>query len=179
MAHPLRIRQKSALSGFHYQALNDRGDVLADLVWPHFAQAKNARLRWHPPDSPEADVQIRTPDGLYRIGFEFLSRGFSNEIRFTLHQGGEPLAVADVLTPKAALQRPQMHLLLPLTAQLVSVRSWGRVCYRLEQAGHTLGTVEEPHWFSLKRALLVTLPADLDLPVQGFMAFLVINAAFR
>lgn len=175
----IRIRQKSALSGFHYQALDERGTVLADLVWPHFAQAKNARLRWHPPNSPDADVQIRLPHAVYRIGFEFLSRGFMNETRFTLHQGGEPLAVADVITPKEALQRQQVHLREPVQAQLLSGRRWGRAGYRLEQAGQCLGTVEEPHWFSLKRELVVALPSTLELPTQMFIAFMVINTAFR
>lgn len=175
----LRIRQKSALSGFHYLALDDRQSLLADLVWPNFAQAKNARLRWDPPDSPDADVQIRMPQGLYRIGFEFLSRGFMNETRFTLHQGGEPVAVADVVTPKRALQRQQVHLLEPVSAQLLSARRWGRASYRLEQAGRCLGTIEEPHWFSVKRELVVVLPPALDLPTQLFIAFMVIHAAFR
>ena len=175
----LRIRQKSAWSGFHYQALDERGTVLADLVWPNFAQAKNARLRWHSPDSPDADVQIRMPQALYRIGFEFLSRGFMNETRFSLHQGGEPLAVADVITPKAALQRQQVHLRGPVCAQLTPARRWGRASYRLEQTGRCLGTIEEPHWFSVKRELVVALPPTLDMPTQFFIAFMVINSAFR
>jgi hypothetical protein len=175
----LRIRQKSALSGFNYQAFGVGGEWLADLVWPNFAQAKNARLRWHPPDSPDGDVQLRVSQGVYRIGFEFLSRGFVNETRYTLHQGGEPLAVADVVSPKRKLQRQQVLLRQPLPAKLTPANRWGRVRYRLEQADQCLGTVEEPRWFSVKRELVVALPPTLALPTQLFIGFMTINAAFR
>ena len=175
----LRIRQKSALSGFHYQAFDAQGALLADLVWPNFAQAKNARLRWHPDDSAEGDVQIRMPRGLYRIGFEYLSRGFLNETRYSLHQGAEPLAVAEVISPPDKLRRQEVHVRCPLTAQLKPAGRWGRVRYRLEQAGQCLGTVEEARWFSVKRELVVNLPATLDVPTQLFVGFMTINAAFR
>jgi hypothetical protein len=174
----LHIHAKSALSGFHFQAFDGRDDLLADLVWPFRAQAKNARLKWHPPNSPEGDVQIRMPQGLYRIGFEYLSRGFANETRYTLHQGGESLAVADVVLPKSKLQRQQIFLREPLAAQLVPDNRWNRMRYRLEQAGQCLGTIEEPHWFSVKRELVVTLPSTLNVPQQLFIGFMAINAAF-
>jgi hypothetical protein len=173
------IRQRSALSGFHYQAFDGSGSLLADLVWPNLPQAKNARLRWHPPDSPEADIQIRTPQGLYRIGFEFLSRGFFNETRYTLHQGGDALAVADVLTPKGRLRRQQIFLRQPLAAQWVPANLWSRGRYRLEQEGVSLGSIEEPRWFSLKRELVVSLPQTLEFPVQVFLGFMTVNAGFR
>jgi hypothetical protein len=175
----LRIRQKSALSGFHYQAFDAHSDLLADLVWPNFAQAKNARLRWHPNDSPDGDVQIRMPQGLYRIGFEYLSRGFLNETRYTLHQGGDPLAVADVVSPPSRSKRQEMHLRQPVAAQLKPAGRWGRVRYQLVQADRCLGTVEEPRWFSVKRELVVDLPSTLDVPAQLFIGFMSINAAFR
>lgn len=175
----LRVLQHSALSGFHYQALDAGGHFLADMVWPNFAQAKNARLRWHPPDSPDADVLIHMQDGLYRIGFEFLSRGLVNETRYTLHQGAEVWSVADVLSPKQSWKRQQVHLRQPLVAELAPAHRWGRVCYRLEQRGQCLGTIEEPRWFSLKRELVVALPPSLALPTQLFLTFMVINAAFR
>ncbi|WP_291013151.1 hypothetical protein [Hydrogenophaga sp.] len=175
----LRIRQKSPLSGFHYQAFDAQNALLADLVWPNFAQAKNARLRWYPNDSPDGDVQIRMPQGLYRIGFEYLSRGFLNETRYTLHQGAEPLSVADVMSPLGKLRRQEVHLRHPLAAQLKPAGRWGRVRYRLEQAGQCLGTVEEPRWFSVKRELVVNLPSTLDLPTRLFIGFMTINAAFR
>ncbi len=173
------LRQRSALSGFHYQAFDERETLLADLVWPNFAQAKNARLRWHPPDSPDGDVQIRMPQGLYRIGFEFLSRGFHNETRYTLHQGQGPLAVAEVISPPGRWQRQQVFLRQPLAAQLRPASRWSRIRYLLEQQGHCVGSVEEPSWFSVKRTLAVTLPATLDLPTQLFIGFMAINAAIR
>jgi hypothetical protein len=175
----LTLRQRSAFSGFHYQAFDAGHTLLADLVWPNFAQAKNARLRWHPQDSPDGDVQVRTSQGLYRIGFEFLSRGFHNQTRYILHQGGEPLAAADVISPTGKLQRQEAHLRHPLVAQIKPAGRWGRVRYQLEQAGKCIGTVEEPRWFSVKRELVANLPATLDVPTQLFIGFMTINAAFR
>lgn len=174
-----QVCQRSALSAFHFQALDMQGGLLADLVWPHWPQAKNARLRWNAPDSPTSDIQIRMGEALYRIGFEYLSRGFTNEIRFTLHQGGEPLAVADVLHPKGAgLKRMKLLLQHPLRAEFSPANRWGRVRYRLEQNGQCLGTVEETRWFTLKRELTVNMPPQLSLPVQVFLAFLTVQAAF-
>lgn len=175
----LTVRQRSALSGFHYQALDASDALLADIVWPTVAQAKNARLKWHPPDAPDADVQIRMPQSFYRIGFEYLTRGFTNESRFTLHQGGEALAVAEVRSPKAWTQRQAVSLLKPYEALFVRASGWMRTCYQLERGGRVIGVVQEPQRFSVKRELAVDLPGDLDLPSQLFVAFMVINAAFR
>ncbi len=175
----LTVCQRSALSGFHYQALDDSGTLLADIVWPTVAQAKNARLKWHPPDAPDADVQIRMSHALYRIGFEYLSRGFTNESRFTLHQGGEALAVAEVRSPKEWFKRQTVSLLRPYAVRLVRANRWMQTRYRLERSGRVIGVVEEPRRFSVKRELAVDLPADWDLPTQIFVAFLVINASYR
>ena len=174
-----QVCQRSAFSAFHFQALDPQGGVLADLVSPNWAQAKNARLRWHAPDSPEGDVQIRTGGALYRVGFEYLSRGFTNETRFTLHQGGEPMAVVDVVHPKGrGLKRMDMLMTQPLRAKLSPANRWGRVRYRLEQEGQCLGVVEENRWFTLKREMSVDLPQSLGLPVQLFISVMVLHAAF-
>ncbi|WP_439113808.1 hypothetical protein [Hydrogenophaga sp.] len=175
----LTVCQKSALSGFHYEAFDAHGLPVGEVVWPTWAQAKNARLRWHKPGSPEGDLQVRCTQGHYRIGFEYLTRAFANDVRFTLHQGGEPLAVAEVLFPPEKLKRAEIWLRQPLAAQLVPANHWTRARYRLEHEGQTLGWVEEPRALSFKRELRVDLPASLDLPTQLFIAFLMINSAFR
>lgn len=175
----LTVRQKSALSGFHYEAFDAHGLPVGEVVWPNRPQAKNARLKWHKPGSPDGDLQVNCTLGRYRIGFEYLTRAFSNDVRFSLHQGGEPLAVAEVLFPPEKLKRAEIWLRQPLGAQLLRANHWARARYRLERDGQTLGWVEEPRALSFKRELRVDLPASLNLPTQLFVAFLMINAAFR
>jgi hypothetical protein len=178
------VRQRSALNGFHYHFLTTEDQPIAELEWPNFAQAKNARLRVHPEDSPLGDVHIRLASGRaaavdYRIGFEYLTRERRKDVRFTLHQGGAPLAMAEVLFPPQRLKRARVEVLSPLNATLVRHSTIGRLNYCWERDGRTLGTLEEPNWLTLKRELTVNLPSTISLPVQIFMSFLVINDAFR
>ncbi len=167
------------LSGFHYQVVNDAEAVLADLTWPNFVQARNARLKWHKPGSPDGDLTILMPQGVYRIGFEFLTRSFVNDIRFFLQQGDNVQAMAEVIFPKDSIKRHEIFLRQPLAGQLVRANRWGRVRYLLEVDGQEMGRIEEPAWFSMKRQLCIDLPNDMPVPLQTFLAFLVINSAFR
>ena len=175
----LTVQQRSAFSGFHYEAFEANGLPVGELVWPMRPQARNARLQWHPTGSSEGDLQLRCTQGSYRIGFEYLTRAFNNDVRFALQQGGEPLAVAEVLFPPEKRLRAAIWLRHPLNAQLVRVGHWARARYRLEGEGGTLGWVEEPRALSLKRELRVDLPPSLGLPIQLFVAFMMINAAYR
>jgi len=175
----LTICQRSALSGFHYEVVDPCGSVLAELVWPNFAQARNARLRWHQPGSADGDLKIRTPQGEYRIGFEYLTRGYVNDVRFLLLQGEDTLAMAEVLFPKKGFRRHEIFLRQPRAGQLLRANRWARVRYLAEVGGKQIGSVEEPSWFSIKRRLRIDLPAAMPLPQQTFLAFLVINSAFR
>ena len=104
----LTIRQRSVFSGFHYQVMNDSETLLADLTWPNYAQARNARLKWHKPGSPDGDLKIAMPQGNYRIGFEFLTRAYANDVRFLLQQGDDVLAMAEVLFPKDGIKRHEI-----------------------------------------------------------------------
>lgn len=178
------VSQYSALSNFRYQVVSTEDQPIAEVEWPWFAQAKNARLRVHEQGSEMGDVHIRLATSRagsseYRIGFEFLNTSKRRDVRFTLHQGGEPLALAEALFPKERLKRARIEMLSPLNATMVRHRNLGSLRYCWERDGRTLGTVEEPGWFSLKRKLTVNLPSTISLPVQIFMTFLVINDAFR
>jgi hypothetical protein len=175
----LTICQRSAWSGFHYDLVDDNGFVRAELVWPNLAQARNARLKWHKPGSPDGDLEIRTPQGEYRIGFEYLNRAYVNDVRFLLQQGDDTLAVAEVLFPKEGFRRHEILLRQPQPGRLVRANRWAQVRYLLEVDGKLIGSVEEPSWFSVKRRLQINLPAAMPLPHQTFLAFLVINSAFR
>jgi hypothetical protein len=179
-----QVRQHSALNGFRYTALSTDDQPIAELEWPNFAQAKNARLRVHDAESAQGDVRIRLTAGRlasedFRIGFEYLNTARRNDVRFTLHQGGAALGLAEVLFPPQRLKRARVEILKPLNATLVRHSSLGRLHYCWERDGRTLGTIDERKWLSLKRELTVNLPSTLSLPVQLFMTFLVINDAFR
>lgn len=178
------VRQHSAFSKFQYQVFSTDDRPIAELEWPWFAQAKNARLKVHPEGSPMGDVHIRlastrTASTDFRIGFEWLNTSRRQDVRFTLHQGGAPLALAEALFPEERLKRSRVEILSPLNATMVRHRSLGRLHYCWERDGRTLGTVDETKWLSLKRELTVNLPSTLSLPVQLFMTFLVLNDAFR
>lgn len=178
------VRQHSALSKFQYQIFSADDQPIAELEWPWFAQAKNARLKVHPEGSAMGDVHIRlassrATNAEYRIGFEYLNTSKRRDLRFTLHQGGEPLALAEALFPKERLKRSRVEILSPMNATMVRHSSVGKLHYCWERDGRTLGTIEEPSWFALKRNLTVNLPSTIALPVQIFMSFLVINDAFR
>lgn len=174
----LSLRQRSLLSGFHYQVVGPAGQVLGDLLWPAFAQARNARLKWHKPGSPHGDLVLRTPTGDYRIGFEYLTRARANDVRFFLQRGEARLAAAEVLFPEG-LRRHEIYLRRPREGRLLRANRWGRVCYRVEAAGGDIGQIEEPRWFSPRRELRLNLPADMPMPQQAFLGFLVLNSAFR
>ena len=164
--------------GFHFQVVDSAGQVQADLLWPNFAQARNARLKWHKPGSAEGDITLRTPAGDYRIGFEYLTRAFANDVRFFLQRGNEPMAMADVLFPKG-LHRHEIFLRKPSEGRLIRAKRWGRISFRVELAGRDIGSIEEPHWFSLRRELHLNLPADMPMPQKAFLGFLALNSAFR
>jgi hypothetical protein len=177
-------RQRSAPSGFHYQILTVDDRPIADLEWHGFADALKPLVRTDPETSSVDDLHIRMANGRaasadYRIGHEFLSNERRRDVRFALHQGGAPMALAEVLFPPQRLKRARIEILSPLNATLVRHRSLGRVNYCWERDGRTLGTVEEAKWLAMKRELIVNLPSTIPLPVQIFMAFLVINDMSR
>lgn len=167
------------LSGFHYEVVSESGALLAELVWPNYVQARNARLKWHKPGSPDGDLKILMPQGVYRIGFEFLTRAFANDLRFFLQQGDDVQAMAEVIFPKDGVKRHELFLRQPLIGRLLRDNQWMRKRYLLEVDGHVIGSIQEPHWFSMKRQLRIDLPNDMPVPLQTFLAFLVINSAFR
>jgi hypothetical protein len=175
----LTIRQRSVFSGFHYQVVNEDEAVLADLTWPNYAQARNARLKWHKPGSPDGDLKIAMPQGVYRIGFEFLNLSYAQDVRFLLQQGDDTLAMAEVLFPKDGIKRHELFVRQPFEGRLLRANRWGQVRYRVTSGGKEIGSIEEPHWFSMKRQLRIDLPADMPVPLQTFLAFLTINSAFR
>jgi hypothetical protein len=175
----LTICQRSAWWGFHYDVVDTGGCVLAELIWPNVVQARNARLKWHKSGSADGDLKISTLLGDYRIGFEYLTRGHVNDVRFLLQQGEDTLAVAEVLFPREGIRRHQIFLRQPQAGRLLLANRWARVRYLVELDGEQVGSIEEPHWFSLKRRLQIRLPASEPLIQQTFLAFLVINSAFR
>ena len=177
------VRQHSAFSKFQFQIFSTDDRPIAELEWPWYAQAKKERLKAPSEGSEVGDVFVRLASARaasteYRIGLEFLNTSKRQDVRFSLHQGGEPLALAEALFPKERLKRSRVEILSPLNATMVRHGSVGKLHYCWERDGRTLGTIEEPSRFALKRSLTVNLPSTISLPVQIFMSFLVINDAF-
>ena len=86
--------QTSAWSGFRYHFLDASGQTIGAFEFPNFAQARNARLKWHPTGSTAGDIRLQL-DGEHRVDFEYLSRGWTNDLRYRLLRGDEVLAHLD------------------------------------------------------------------------------------
>ncbi len=175
----LKVSQASFFSGFHYKVFSQGGQCLADILWPMYAQAKNARLKFHKPGSTDGNVKIRFPDFEYQISFEYLTRSYNNDIRFTFYQNENRLAEVDILFPKEKFKKHILVINYPFKGRIVRANFWTRVRYLVEREGVQMGQIHEPSWFSVKRTLAVDLSDDLSPQLKSFFAFMVINSAFR
>lgn len=186
----LTVRQKSALNGFRFEFLDPAGAVVGGFEYANFAQAKNARLKVHEPGSRQGEIALDLGGHRAYVAFEYLRRGWTNDIRYTLEQGPtsatpgdgvEPLATADVVfeegrrLPRILLKHPFAAEVLPsdgLLKKRFSVVSPG---------GVELGEVREPRAVSLRRVLEVSLaansshrPEDRTGFLQAFLAVVVL-----
>lgn len=84
---PLYARQISALAGFEYAVNNATGQRVGEVIWPAMAQARDARLRWHESHSSQGSVAIHCGGHRYEVQFEYLDRGWVNDVRFTFVSG--------------------------------------------------------------------------------------------
>lgn len=82
MRPDLFFRQKSAWNGFAFDLADATGTVLVALELANFAQARNARLRVHPPGSTAGDCHIQ-------LGAERLLSRF--EYGLSLPQASQPV----------------------------------------------------------------------------------------
>lgn len=175
----LIAQQRSALSAFAYDVLDDRGELVGSLTWPDFAVATNARLKDLVPEGASTKIEISYKGQTFEIAFEYLNRNWFNNIRFMLINHGDVLASADVVVSQKLFKRSTISITTPFSGQLIRKFSVCKIRYQLVQDGVTIGSVAELKGLSVKRELCVDLPDSLAAPVQLFILFLVMNQAIR
>jgi len=169
---PLWARQASALSGFDYTVSDATGRLVGEVIWPNMAQAKNARIRWHGSDSSQGTVAIVCGDHRYEVQFEYLDRGWVNDVRFTLVEGEQILAVADLRFPRRIFARGRVRILKPFDGMLMRKKGWFRRRYSIENGSGVIGLVEERAAIMAVREILIDLPDTVDIPTKLFVFFL-------
>ncbi len=172
------LRQRSALSGFSYDAFDAQGSRVGEVLWPALAQARNARLKWHGANAAPGEVQLRHLGQRARVGWEFTRRGFSNDIRFLLDEGQQTLAEAELLFAPDTMERHEVFLRRPFAGRLQRANTWWRTRYQVFEGEELRGLVEERRVFSLKRELVVDLPPRWGGLLALFLFFLVHNSAY-
>ncbi len=173
----LLFRPRSLWNDWHYNLLDDAGSVIGGIELPLWAQAKNARLRWQAPEDAIA-AQLTLRGQSTRIRFEYLSRGWVNDIRWTLESNdGEILACLDQSRPgKRALRSTRFFLTQPFSAELLAISGlWGNIRMDLKTPdGITAPCVSTPKLFSVRRELQVESPMMSDA-VKAFVGFIALT----
>ena len=181
------MRQRSALNGFHYEFLDPAGVALGGFEFAKFAQAKNARLKVYEPGSRQGDIALDICGQRAYVGFEYLRRGWTNDVRYTLEQdprgtnsghGVEPLATVDVVFEEGR-RLPRILIKQPFEAEVLPSDSLLKKRFPMvSPGGRVLGEVREPSAISLRRVLEVSLAAEPshhpDSHPAFFQAFLAV-----
>ncbi len=166
------------ITRFTYHFFDDCGAQVGALRWPDVAVATNARLKSVYPKSWNRRLVMEVGEETYDIVFEYLNRGWDNDVKFRLVQEQNVLASADVIRNKSFFGRhPTLRLDVPFEAQLVNRGGWLSLRFELQQAESMIGSIFEARRFSLKRRITIDLPDTIERPVQFFLFFLVINTA--
>ena len=171
---PMLARQASALDGYHYLVEDTARRPVGEVLWPALAQARNARVRWHGQDGQgQGEVRIICGTRDCRVSFEYLDRGWVNDVRYRLLDGTTTLAVAEMRFTPGKVSRGELRLLEPLRALLRPDGGWLRRRYLLQaEDGRELGRVEDRAWLMRVREMTLSLPNTLEAPVQLFVFFL-------
>lgn len=169
MQHQLALQQRSMWNGFVYDFVSPAGVAVGELRFPNFAQAKNARLRWHPPDSPDGDVQVQLHGQALRLRFEYTRRGFVNDLRYTLETPDQAVLCAADVVFETGRRLPVVRLTAPLPAELrPSTAFWKRRFPLVGTTGAPLGAVVEPHLVSRRFEYRIDWPGAAA-PLQAFV----------
>ena len=169
MQHQLALQQRSMWNGFVYDFVSPAGVAVGELRFPNFAQAKNARLRWHPEGSPHGDVQLQLHSQALRLRFEYTRRGFVNDLRYTLETPAQAVLCAADVVFESGRRLPVVRLTAPLPAELrPSTSFWLRRFPIVGPAGAPLGTVVEPHLVSRRFEYRIDWPGAAA-PLQAFV----------
>ena len=172
--------QSSAWSGFRYDFLNAHGESVGGFEFPNMGQARNARLRVHPPGSTAGDIRLvlgGSSQQSYRVDFEYLSRSWANDLRYRLLHGNEVLAEVDILRVSGR-RWPDINLRAypgTQTARMTSTGRWWRSIFELhEPDGTLLARIEEPAALTLRRRYLID-GERLPLAVKAFLGVVVVS----
>jgi hypothetical protein len=153
LSGPLQMVQSSTFHAFRYDFFNADDERVGGFEFAAFAQATNARLKLHPEGSTAGDIHLAFGQP-YRVAFEYLSRGWVNDIRYRLVQdGGAVLASLDIEFVEGE-RLPQIRLRLPVEGRLERSGSFIRRVFTLhaEPGGAPLVTVSENRAWQVKRA---------------------------
>lgn len=187
------VRQRSMLSRFTFDAYDPHDSLVAAVSWPNVAQARNARVQWHDASSRAGEVAIRAGGSTWRIGHEYLSRGFNNDVRYILDgpyssidgkgddiaDGSQQvLAWADRHIVAGGPAKQHLQIRAPFRGSFVRASGAPRIQWDVRDEQGRIGGVSERSWFMFKREMTVDLPAELSLPVQLFFFFLAVQMSF-
>ncbi len=166
----LHLRQKTMWNGFDYDFAEPSGRVVGGMKFANFAQAKNARLAFHPPGSSGGDVKLAIHGQDLLLRFEYLRRGFRlNDLRYTLETPAhEVLCSADIIfEPKRRL--PAVRLTEPMRAEIMpSATILRRRFPVISESGAKIGEVYEPRVFTLRFEYGLRM-AEASPPLQAFV----------
>lgn len=164
--------QTSAWNSFRCHFLDASGQTIGAFEFPNFAQARNARLKWHPTGSTAGDIRLQL-DGEHRVDFEYLSRGWTNDLRYRLLRGDEVLAHLDVCQVRGS-RWPNITLHGPVTAQLQRAGRWWRRGFewRDTATGQPVARMQAPAAFTLKRRYNIT-GERLPTAIKGFLGVVI------
>lgn len=170
----LHVRQRSATNGFAYDVRDDAGTVVGHLDWPWLAQARNARIKWHGDDARPGEIRVRVDGTEAHVGWTYLRRGTTSDLRFQLDGPDGPRGVVDALA-RPGRRRLELVVRAPFEGSMVRAGRIGRARYLIQDPERTLGVVEEPRHFTWVRELRVDLPSSLERDRQLFFAVLALH----
>ena len=173
------VKQRSAWSGFTYDILDTRENVAGTLVWPDFPLAKNARLRSAVPGTWSTAIELNCEGANYVIAYEYLSRGWQNDIRFSLQLHDQLLVSVDCIQSTKLFARSSMSFTHPFNASLKRLKGFFSTAYELKSPTGSLGKIYEMGGLHLRRELVADLHQSISTPIQLFTIFLVLNHAYR
>ena len=145
------------------------GATVGTMEFANFAQAKNARLRVHPPGSSAGDCHIQLGAEHLLFRFEYTRRGFINDVRYTLETPeGNLLCQADVVY-ESGKRHPALSLSVPLALEVLpSTSFWAKRFPIVNASGVEVGQVREPRAFALRFEFRLSL-TEASRQVQAFL----------
>ena len=169
MNEVLSLRQKSMWNGFVFEFVAGSGLVVGGLQFPNFAQAKNARLAFHPRNSSAGDSKIQLYGEDYLLRFEYTRRGFINDIRYTLETPESTVVcTADVIF-EANKRLPGLRLTAPTRADVLpSTAFWKKSFPIVSASGNEIGKIYSPKAITTRFEWHIHLPSASP-PLQAFL----------